>query len=88
VLSQPIFELSWASLAKPSCTPGGTLGQRAGAPVILACYVGVVIPCRNEGPLVITAAWLGELMVDGLRREPPRVRPQRGYISAAPRKQW
>jgi hypothetical protein len=56
----------------------GDLNQRAGAPVTLACHVGVVMPCRNEGPLVMTTVWLGEPMVDVLRREPPRVRPQGG----------
>jgi len=36
------------------------------------------MPCRNAGPLVMPTAWLGEPMVAGLRREPPRVRPQWG----------
>ena len=56
----------------------GECHQRVGAPVTLTCHGGVVMPCHNEGPLVMTMVWLGEPMLDVLRREPPRVRPQWG----------
>jgi hypothetical protein len=67
------------SLARPVIgSRSSKLSQRAYAPFTLACHVGGVMPCSTEGPLFMTTAWLGELMVDVLRRSLPRVRPPWG----------
>jgi hypothetical protein len=66
-------------LARPGMgSRSSKLSQRAYAPFTLACHIGVVMPCSTEGPLFTTTAWLGEPMVDVLRRSLPRVRPPRG----------
>jgi len=71
------IRLLWASLAKPSVYQWGVSPAHR-----RARHTGLPRRCRHalpqRSPLVMPTAWLGEPMVAVLRREPPRVRPQRG----------